>query len=133
MPTFEALARFLKDYGRLDQDQRRAFAAARQVFVDDLRTGRGFRPGPRVKRVQSTADVWEMSWAPDGRATWQYGDERKPGEQHVIWRRIGTHNVFREPQRFVRSTRPRRLWSRAGPGRDRPASGGGWAVWCLAW
>jgi hypothetical protein len=97
VPTFDAVARFLRDYGRLDRDQRAAFAAARQAFVEDLRSGRGFRSGLRVKRVQSTADVWEMKWAPDGRATWQYGDERKPGEQHVIWRRIGTHSIFREP------------------------------------
>lgn len=97
MPTFEALARFFRDYARLTPEQRRAYATARQQFVEDLKAGRGFRPGLRIKRVQSTADVWELTWAPDGRATWQYGDERKPGEQHVIWRRIGTHDIFREP------------------------------------
>jgi hypothetical protein len=97
VPTFEALARFLCDYRRLTAAQREAYGAARRAFVDDLRSGRGFRPGLRVKRVQSTADVWEMTWAPNGRATWQYGDERKPGEQHVVWRRIGTHDIFREP------------------------------------
>ena len=97
MPTFEALTRFFRDYRRLNEPQREAFGVARQAFVDDLRAGRGFRPGLRIKRVQSTEDVWEMTWAPDGRATWQYGDERKPGEQHVVWRRIGTHDIFREP------------------------------------
>ena len=38
-----------------------------------------------------------MSWAPDGRATFEYGDEVRTGEQHIIWRRIGTHSVFRRP------------------------------------
>ncbi|WP_281288337.1 hypothetical protein [Haloactinospora alba] len=35
-----------------------------------------------------------MTWAPDGRATWQYGDEQRPGIVHVIWRRVGTHAIF---------------------------------------
>jgi hypothetical protein len=38
-----------------------------------------------------------MTWAPDGRATFEYGDEIQPGEAHIIWRRIGTHSVFRQP------------------------------------
>jgi hypothetical protein len=33
----------------------------------------------------------------DGRATFEYGDEIQPGEAHIIWRRIGTHSVFRQP------------------------------------
>ncbi|HEY8637632.1 MAG TPA: hypothetical protein VIL64_00215 [Solirubrobacteraceae bacterium] len=66
-------------------------------FVTDLRAGQRFRPGLRVKRVQGYAGVWEMTWAPDGRATFQYGDEIVHGEPHIIWRRIGTHDVFRRP------------------------------------
>jgi hypothetical protein len=27
----------------------------------------------------------------------EYGAEIRPGEAHVIWRRIGTHSVFRRP------------------------------------
>lgn len=50
-----------------------------------------------VKKVQGVRDVWEMRWAPDGRATWQYGPELVPGEAHVIWRRVGTHAIFRQP------------------------------------
>jgi hypothetical protein len=38
-----------------------------------------------------------MTWASNGRATWQYGPEQRPGERHVIWRRIGTHDIFRAP------------------------------------
>jgi hypothetical protein len=38
-----------------------------------------------------------MSWAADGRATFEYGTEVIPGEPHVIWRRNGTHGVFRHP------------------------------------
>lgn len=39
----------------------------------------------------------EMAFAPDGRATWQFGDEVMAGQVHVVWRRIGTHAIFRSP------------------------------------
>lgn len=62
----------------------------------DLRAGR-FRRGLRVKAVQGAAGIFEMTWAPNGRATFQYGAQRRPGERHVIWRRIGTHDIFGRP------------------------------------
>ncbi|MBA4179944.1 MAG: hypothetical protein C0506_05080 [Anaerolinea sp.] len=51
----------------------------------------------RVKRVQGHPGVWEMSWAADGRATFEYGEEVIPGQAHIIWRRIGSHDIFRNP------------------------------------
>ena len=38
-----------------------------------------------------------MTWAADGRATFRYGEPRRPGEPHVIWRRVGTHDIFDNP------------------------------------
>ena len=38
-----------------------------------------------------------MTFAPDGRATWQFGPEIKARQAHVVWRRIGTHEIFRAP------------------------------------
>ncbi|NGO80903.1 hypothetical protein G6045_35380 [Streptomyces sp. YC504] len=66
-------------------------------FVADLRAGTGFRRGLRVKKMQGYDDVWEMSWAPDGRATFHYGPSVTDGEPHVVWRRIGTHSIFTRP------------------------------------
>jgi hypothetical protein len=80
----------------MSAEQQRAFLAVVRLFVEGLRQGR-LDPRLRVKRVQGRPAVWEMSWAPDGRATFEYGDEVRPGEPHVIWRRVGTHEVFREP------------------------------------
>lgn len=48
------------------------------------------------KRVESTDAIFEMTWAPDGRATFQYGEPQGKGA-HVVWRRIGTHKAFRSP------------------------------------
>lgn len=97
MPTFERLPRFDADWERLTAEQRARFRVAVAAFVAHLVADEPFRPGLRVKRVQATSDVWEMSWAPDGRATWQYGPEVNSGEPHVVWRRIGTHAILRNP------------------------------------
>jgi hypothetical protein len=89
---------FLKDWADLDPaDKTRFKTVVRERFVPDLDSGRGFRPGLRVKRVEGTAEVWEMTFAPDGRATWQYAPDSQPNYPHVVWRRIGTHDVFRSP------------------------------------
>lgn len=97
MPTFDKLRRFERDYRNLTTQERNAFLVAVTQFVEDLRERRSFRPGLRVKRVQGTSDVWEMSWASNGRATFQYGEEVIEGEAHIIWRRVGTHEIFRRP------------------------------------
>jgi hypothetical protein len=97
MPTFETTQRFDRDLDKLTRDQRHQF---RTVLAADFIPGltvQQFHPRLRVKRVRSTAKGWELSWAPDGRATFEYGAERRPGEAHVIWRRIGTHDIFSCP------------------------------------
>jgi len=38
-----------------------------------------------------------MTWARDGRATFEFGRSIRAGEQHVIWRRCGTHEIFERP------------------------------------
>ena len=75
--------------------QRKRFAAAFERFDADL-AKQHFRASLRVKRVEGTGAIFEMTWAPDGRATFQYGESQGDGA-HVIWRRIGTHKVFRKP------------------------------------
>lgn len=97
MPTYEWLRAFSVDIDRLSATERAAFGRAVEQFVTDLRRGSGFRKGLRVKRVQGWSDIWEMTWAPDGRATWQYGPAQREGEIHVIWRRIGGHEIFKNP------------------------------------
>lgn len=94
MPTFEAAARFLAEYGRLTPSQQAAFHAARRLFVDGLREGR-FHPRLRVKGYKSIPGAYEMTWAPNGRALWRYEDPvpGRPGP-HVIWLRIGGHEIF---------------------------------------
>jgi hypothetical protein len=68
------------------------------MMVEDLKARRPYRKSLRVKAVASHPGVWEMTWSwPDGRVTFSYGPEVKPGERHVVWRRVGGHEIFREP------------------------------------
>ncbi|MFC9431659.1 hypothetical protein [Streptomyces sp. NPDC056987] len=98
MPTFETLPRFTTDLQHLTPTQRRRFRrVVLDAFVHDLRPGHQFRPGLRIKRVRCAPGVYELTWAPDGRATWSYGPERLAGECHIVWRRVGTHSVFTGP------------------------------------
>lgn len=97
MPTYQRLPRFDADWEKLSDDHRERFRKAVRQFIDDLNAKRAFRRGLRVKRIQMTRNVFEMTFAPDGRATWHYGPEIRPGEPHIVWRRIGTHEVLRNP------------------------------------
>jgi hypothetical protein len=97
-PTYSVAARAAREYARLSPEERKQFNTARRNFVIALRVGPASIPlGLRVKRVPGYDGVWEMSWAPDGRATFEYGPEQIPGRPHVRWRRIGNHSIFADP------------------------------------
>jgi hypothetical protein len=93
MPTYFATPRFYREFRKLTAEQQALFMAAIAKFVEDLKTGR-FRKSLRIKRCQGHKNVWELSWAPDGRALYKYGAEALRGEPHVIWLRIGGHEIF---------------------------------------
>jgi hypothetical protein len=97
-PTYDKTDTFSKDLQVLDPADRKRFMSAVREFVNDLGSfDHAFRPGLRVRGVQGADGVFEMTWAPDGRATFQYGEELIAGKPHIIWRRIGTHDIFRRP------------------------------------
>lgn len=93
MPTSETTPRFTHDLDRLTPEQCRRFRRAVAAFVEDLRTGR-FRAGLRIKGVRRAPGVFELAWDGDGRATWSYGAPIVPGEQHIVWHRVGTHDIL---------------------------------------
>jgi len=41
--------------------------------------------------------VYELRFAPDGRATFTLGSPVRGSEPHIIWRRIGGHQVLERP------------------------------------
>ena len=55
---------------------------------------RWFRPGLRVKTVRGAPGLYEMSWAPDGRALFSL-EIAGPGQLvHVVWHRCGDHSTL---------------------------------------
>lgn len=100
MPTFDTTNQFEADLRRLKAEERRSFEAAVQKFVQDLKRGAGleFRASLRIRPMKGTHGIYEMTWAGnDGRATFEFGPPRREGERHVIWRRVGGHDVFSRP------------------------------------
>jgi len=97
MPTREIAESFWPGWRRLTAEQQDAFLIAVEKFIEDLRVSRGFRPGLRVKGVRGAPGVYELTWARDGRATFSYGRSVVGDEPHIVWRRIGTHEILREP------------------------------------
>ena len=94
VPTFATTPRFESDYRALSGEDRDRFKVACRKLVDDLRAGRPPRRGLRVKPLRRTNDIFEITFAPDGRATFEYGEPVRQGEPYVIWRRVGTHDVL---------------------------------------
>ena len=97
MPTYEWERVFGREFAALDSELQAAFLAAVAQFVEDLHHGRAPRRSLRVKRVRGYDGVCEMTWAANGRATFAYGAEQSPGQAHIVWRRIGSHDIFRRP------------------------------------
>lgn len=97
MPTREIWARFWQDYDRLTLAQQQRFRRAAQRFAQDVDTG-SIRASLRVKPLVNHRGIWELTWeGSDGRATFSYGPEQVPGKRHIVWRRIGGHEIFQEP------------------------------------
>lgn len=96
MPTYARTASFKHDHALLTPDQKAAFRQAVDRFIEDLTAGK-FRKGLRIKGIKGARNIYEMTWADDGRATFQYGSPQIEGEKHVIWRRVGTHDIFGNP------------------------------------
>ena len=87
----------MSEFRDLPAPLRALFLAVVVQLVADFRSGQQPRHSLRVKRVQNVPGVWELSWAADGRATFEYGSELIEGQPHIIWRRIGSHDIFHNP------------------------------------
>jgi hypothetical protein len=97
VPTYEWQRAFGRDFAAMGVGRQQAFLRAVSELVEDLDARRPPRSRLPVKGVRGYQGVFEMSWAPNGRATFHYGEEKAPGHPHIVWRRIGTHDILRRP------------------------------------
>lgn len=98
MPTYHVSSAFWRDFRKLTPEQRALFKAAKARFAADLsamEAGRqnSFRPG-LVRKLAGVPGVFEMRWAPDGRATFSLGESVVSGLRHIEWLRCGTHDIL---------------------------------------
>ena len=89
----------MRDLKRLTPAQQSQFNDRLRAFKADLReieNGRlpWFRTGLRVKKIKGAPNDWEMTWAPNGRATFTFGHPVVQGKIHIIWLRIGGHDIL---------------------------------------
>jgi hypothetical protein len=95
VPTYDVTDSFLRDWRKLNPADRAAFIAMRKQFVAALRRGGAFPKGLRVEGFKSVSGWYEIRWAADGRALFSYGTEVIPGEKHIIWHRVGSHDIYK--------------------------------------
>lgn len=99
-PAFEADVRRLsaQELQLFRTVVRGQFAPAADRLVAD--SGAAWPKKLRVRRVAGAPGVWEMTWSfsgPDGRATFEWIE--LDGEPGIRWRRVGGHEIFRDPAR----------------------------------
>ena len=90
MPTYQVLAAFQRQYGKLDAAQKAAFRRALALFIANLKAGGSFDPQLRVHKLVNT-EIWSLTFAKDGRALFRYGEQIAQGETHIVWEAVGTH------------------------------------------
>ncbi len=96
MPTHEERERFLNEYTRLRRAEQQQFKRAVAEFVTALKD---HHPPPKklgIERYERQSGIYEFHWSATGRALFRYGPEKTPGEPHVIWLRIGGHEIYDE-------------------------------------
>jgi len=95
---------FVGDWARLSRSERARFLKVLHAefqpacdrFAQDPTAP--WPRGLRVKRMQRSVGIWEMTWSfagPDGRATFEW--IKVDGELAIRWRRIGGHEIFGRP------------------------------------
>lgn len=99
-PAFDA------DLRRLTPDELKLFrAAVREHFIPaaEQRVADPAAPWPkklRVRDVEGAPGIWELTWSfsgPGGRATFEW--TTIDGESAIRWRRVGGHEIFKDPAR----------------------------------
>lgn len=78
--------RFKKDFKRLPQDIQSKLPTVLERFLSNPR-----HPSLHAKKMEGVRDIWELRVTDNYRVTFQFMQEG------VLLRRIGTHNVLRQP------------------------------------
>ena len=78
--------RFKKDFKRLPTEIQQRVMKALELFVANSR-----HPSLHAKNMEGAPDIWELRVTDNYRITFQFVQEG------VLLRRVGTHNLLRQP------------------------------------
>lgn len=81
-----------------DADIKRLTKAEFKLFRDYINSQSIWPKSLRIKPVQGARGIFEMTWSfsgPDGRATFEW--KSIDGKRGVSWRRVGGHQIFKQP------------------------------------
>ena len=78
--------RFKKDFKRLPIEIQGRVGKALELFLEHSR-----HPSLHVKKMEGAPDIWELRVTDNYRITFRFVQEG------VLLRRVGTHNVLRQP------------------------------------
>ncbi len=78
--------RFKKDFKRLPSDVQDRVGKALELFASNTR-----HPSLQMKKMEGAPDIWELRVSGNYRITFQFVPDA------VLLRRIGTHNILRQP------------------------------------
>lgn len=80
----ERTDKFKREYKKLPEDIKKAFKIQFQKFINHPYAE--FHPSLRIKRIQGTSNIFEMTITMGIRMTWQYTDDG------ILLRNIGKHD-----------------------------------------
>ncbi len=83
---FVRTERFKKDFKRLPHEVQQRTGKALGLFVSNPR-----HPSLHMKKMEGAPDIWELRATDNYRITFQFIQDG------VLLRRVGTHNVLRQP------------------------------------
>jgi mRNA interferase RelE/StbE len=83
---FQTTRRFDKDYADLPDEVKSTVSSKLRLFISNSR-----HPSLRIRKMEGTKKIWEMRVTSNYRITFQSVSDV------VIFRRVGTHDVLRNP------------------------------------
>jgi inosine/xanthosine triphosphate pyrophosphatase family protein len=97
VPQYEYEKRFRLEFKSLSRESQSAFLEAVRRFVAALKEGRAPDNGLGIKEMKGHPGIYEFRYSRRGRATFEYLGEKRGNEAKVNWRRLGGHEIYREP------------------------------------
>ncbi|MBA3826288.1 MAG: hypothetical protein H0X24_20605 [Ktedonobacterales bacterium] len=96
MPKYDTLPGFMREFNKLSHEQQQLFLEAVRAIIVSLRLTQKLPGSPLIKKM-TDYEIYEVRWAPNGRATFHLEPDPSGNEMIVVWRHIGGHEIYKHP------------------------------------